>query len=57
MQRLLCDDTLHAEMREAGLRRAKIFSWTIAAKRTLEVYKQVFSGKPTESPQAEMIAK
>jgi glycosyltransferase involved in cell wall biosynthesis len=41
MQRLLTDDALHAEQREAGLRRARCFSWRIAAHRTLEVYQHV----------------
>lgn len=57
MQRLLCDDRLHAEMRDAGLRRAKIFSWTKAAKQTLEVYQQVVSRNPQESPLSETVAK
>lgn len=38
MQRLLTDDALHAEQREAGLRRARCFSWRLAAHRTIEVY-------------------
>ncbi|MEX1020100.1 MAG: glycosyltransferase family 1 protein, partial [Litorilinea sp.] len=38
MQRLLMDDALHAEQREAGLRRARCFSWRLAAHRTIEVY-------------------
>lgn len=57
MQRLLCDDVLHAEMREAGLRRAKIFSWTIAAQRTLDVYKQVVNTPPEPEIVSEIVAK
>ncbi|MCS6825010.1 MAG: glycosyltransferase family 4 protein [Caldilinea sp.] len=41
MQRLLTDDDLHAELRQKGLRRARIFSWERAARRTLDVYRQV----------------
>jgi glycosyltransferase involved in cell wall biosynthesis len=41
MQRLLTDDDLHAELRQKGLRRARVFSWDRAARRTLDVYRQV----------------
>jgi glycosyltransferase involved in cell wall biosynthesis len=41
MHRLLGDDTLHAELRVKGLQRARTFSWDLAARRTLEVYRVV----------------
>jgi len=41
IHRLLTDDELHAELREKGLQRARCFSWTQAAERTLEVYRRV----------------
>lgn len=41
MQRLLTDDDLHRELRQKGLQRARIFSWDRAARRTLDVYRQV----------------
>jgi len=41
MQRLLRDDDLHAELREKGLQRARVFSWERAARRTLDVYRKV----------------
>lgn len=41
MHRLLSDPALHAELRQKGLQRARCFSWDLAARRTLEVYRQV----------------
>lgn len=41
MHRLLVDDDLHAELRQKGLERARHFSWSLTARRTLEVYRQV----------------
>lgn len=38
MWRLLTDDSLHAELSEKGLKRAKIFSWEKAARMTLDLY-------------------
>lgn len=48
MQRLLSDETLHAEQREAGLRRARCFSWRLAAHRTIEVYQHVAEIRATQ---------
>ena len=45
MHRLLTDDALHAELREKGLQRARIFSWEKAARRTLDVYRQVVAAR------------
>ncbi len=45
MHRLLTDDDLHAEMSEKGLQRAHTFSWEKAARRTLEVYRQVVAAR------------
>lgn len=41
INRLLSDDDLHAELREKGLQRANCFSWTNAAKSTLNIYKRI----------------
>jgi glycosyltransferase involved in cell wall biosynthesis len=41
MWRLLTDDSLHAELSEKGLKRAKIFSWEKAARMTLDLYKHL----------------
>jgi len=41
MWRLLTDDSLHAELSEKGLKRAKIFSWEKAARMTLDLYKRL----------------
>lgn len=41
MHRLVTDDTLHSELREKGLQRARCFSWETAARKTLDVYRQV----------------
>jgi glycosyltransferase involved in cell wall biosynthesis len=43
VHRLLTDPALHAELRDKGLQRATCFSWELAARRTLEVYRQVGS--------------
>jgi len=43
LHRLLTDDTLHAELREKGLQRAKCFSWEKAALQTLDVYRRVMA--------------
>jgi glycosyltransferase involved in cell wall biosynthesis len=42
MWRILNDDELRGEMRDKGLRQAARFSWTRAARETLEIYRQVF---------------
>lgn len=41
IHRLLTDDDLHAELRQKGLQRAAIFSWSRAAAETLSVYQMV----------------
>jgi glycosyltransferase involved in cell wall biosynthesis len=41
LHRLITDDDLHAELSEKGLKRAGCFSWEQAARRTLDVYRQV----------------
>jgi len=45
IHRLLVDDELHAEMREKGLQRAGVFSWSRAAAETLNVYQAVARGQ------------
>jgi glycosyltransferase involved in cell wall biosynthesis len=45
MHRLLTDDDLYAELRQKGLQRAQIFSWEKAARRTLEIYRQVVEAR------------
>jgi len=47
LHRLLTDDDLHAELRRKGLQRARGFSWTKAARQTLDVYRTVVES-PTE---------
>ena len=41
--RLLEDDRLHARLREAGLIRARQFSWDTCARRTLAIYRAVLA--------------
>jgi glycosyltransferase involved in cell wall biosynthesis len=38
MCRVLTDEKIRGEMRRKGLRRAKLFSWRVAAKQTLEIF-------------------
>lgn len=40
---ILSDETRHAALREAGLRRAAQFSWRTVAQRTVEVYEMVMA--------------
>ena len=44
MHRLLTDDELHGELRQKGLQRASVFSWSRAAAETLAVYRMVYDG-------------
>ena len=39
--KLLSDDDLRTTLREKGLRRAKLFSWEEAARKTLSVYREI----------------
>jgi glycosyltransferase involved in cell wall biosynthesis len=41
MWRLLTDDSLHEEMSQKGLKRAKLFSWERAARETLALYRRI----------------
>ncbi len=41
MWRLLTDDSLHQEMSQKGLKRAKLFSWERAARETLNLYRRM----------------
>lgn len=41
MWRLLTDDELHAELREKGVKRSKVFSWEKAARQTLDLYNRL----------------
>jgi glycosyltransferase involved in cell wall biosynthesis len=43
LTRALTDESLRAEMRERGLSRARRFSWTRAAQKTLDVYQELTS--------------
>ncbi len=43
MHKILADVTLQQKMRAKGLKRAKLFSWEEAAKKTLAVYRKVTS--------------
>ncbi len=52
LQRLLTDEELYAELRTKGLQRASCFSWEMAARSTLEVYRKVVSERPVSIPQA-----
>ncbi|MFZ1752208.1 MAG: glycosyltransferase family 1 protein [Caldilineaceae bacterium] len=45
IRRLLVDDELHREMRQKGLQRADVFSWSRAAAETLGVYQMVAQGQ------------
>jgi glycosyltransferase involved in cell wall biosynthesis len=47
--RLLRDPTLHAELRERGLQRARAFSWRTTAERTLAVYEQIGLTAPSHA--------
>lgn len=42
MQRLLTDDDLYAQYKNAGLRRAASFNWSTTAQQMLEVYEEVY---------------
>jgi glycosyltransferase involved in cell wall biosynthesis len=46
LQRLLTDKQLRAQLREKGLQRAQLFSWTHAAKATLELFEEIVEGVP-----------
>lgn len=46
MQRLLADNSLRAEMRQRGLKRARQFSWQKAAQDTVKVYEQAMTDSP-----------
>jgi glycosyltransferase involved in cell wall biosynthesis len=50
MNRLITDDALHAELRAKGLQRAKLFSWDLAAEKTMDVYRQVAGEASTVRP-------
>jgi glycosyltransferase involved in cell wall biosynthesis len=41
MWRLLTDDSLHQELSEKGLKRAKLFSWEKAAGEALDLYRRL----------------
>jgi glycosyltransferase involved in cell wall biosynthesis len=43
MHRLLTDKALHDELRDKGIRRADCFSWELAARSTLDVYRRVIN--------------
>lgn len=45
IRRLLVDADLHTEMRQKGLQRAAVFSWSRAAAETLDVYEAVAQGQ------------
>ncbi len=46
LQRLLTDKPLREQLREKGLQRAQLFSWTQAAKATLELFEEIVEGVP-----------
>ncbi len=50
--RLLDDAELHAELRERGLRRARLFSWRATAERTLAVYQDAADRRPLTTDHA-----
>lgn len=52
IHRLLNDDDLHAEMRAKGLQRARCFSWELAARHTMEVYRKAANERRVILPQA-----
>jgi glycosyltransferase involved in cell wall biosynthesis len=52
IQRLLTNEELHAELRIKGLQRAHCFSWELAARSTLEVYRKVADERPVPIAQA-----
>jgi len=41
MWRIAHDEALRQRLRDAGLARAKVFSWEATARKTLQVYKRV----------------
>jgi len=45
IRRLLTDDDLHREMRQKGLQRAAVFSWSRSAAETLDIYQMVAQGQ------------
>lgn len=46
LQRLLTDKPLREQLREKGLQRAQLFSWTQAAKATMELFEEIIEGVP-----------
>ncbi len=46
LQRLLTDKQLREQLREKGLQRAQLFSWTQTAKATLELFEEIVEGVP-----------
>lgn len=46
LTKFVSDPNLRAELREAGLRQAKLFTWLSTARQTVEVYKHVLSQPP-----------
>jgi glycosyltransferase involved in cell wall biosynthesis len=45
MLEILTDEKLQLDLRKKGLERAKLFSWSKAAKKTLDIYKSLASSK------------
>jgi glycosyltransferase involved in cell wall biosynthesis len=45
MERVLRDAGLRAQMRSAGLRRAKLFTWEAAARQTVDSYRRALAGE------------
>ncbi len=48
MEEMICDDTLREEYRKKGLQRAKVFDWETCAKKTYNVYQQVYQKSKPE---------
>jgi len=44
MERLLSDEKLREELKVKGLKRAELFTWEETAKKTLQVYEEVYRG-------------
>lgn len=53
IERVVSDSTLRHKLRERGLKQAKAFSWMVAARETINVYKAVLKDKLLDEARAE----
>ncbi len=55
IRKLVADPQLRKKLRDAGLKQAEQFSWRIAAKQTMEIYREVLSLKGGNSGEANAV--